>query len=162
MHSPWEVVGWMDGLLYFSVWGGPTLARLGGRRKERPGLHLSWLHWSLPLEMGAPSGHLTKVGQSEGSARGLRMPLSQRACSCPLRAKPPALPGPWLGPCVLSLYLTQHRWTTALAQVWTSVPSKDMFQSLGVSSCTKPADLFVGSLDPRCLPVYMQVPAVLE
>lgn len=63
--------------------------------------------------MGAPSGHLTKVGQSEGSARGLRMPLSQRACSCPLRAKPPALPGPRLGPCLLSLYLTQHRWTTS-------------------------------------------------
>lgn len=47
--------------------------------------------------MDAPSGHLTKVGQSEGAARGLGVPPSQRACSCPLRAQPLAPLGPLVG-----------------------------------------------------------------
>lgn len=48
----------------------------------------------LRLEMGPPSGHLTHVSQSEGAARDLRIPFSQRTCSCPLRAKSLALSGP--------------------------------------------------------------------
>lgn len=67
-------------------------------------LHRDWL-WKekegetgplLDLEMDPPSGHLTHISQFEGKAKDLRIPFSQRTCSCPLRAKSLALPGPKL------------------------------------------------------------------
>lgn len=120
---------------------------LGGPRgqswKEKE--EAAWLPWSCHLEMLLPSGHSTGVGESEGATCGFRTPLSQRHA---VFSEPSHLPylDPRPGPCLVSLRLSQHRWSPAWSKPGLLHHLGTCVHSSGISSWDLP-----GSLYP-CLP----------